>query len=625
MPRGLDFWAPVTALAVAFSAQWLYRDENVPPPSPLSNDGGLSANPLTENPDVPVALTEEPQTFAEEPQEVQNSTDILECDRCGFDVPRESAVKCPGCTALYCGQSCLEKSADHHVRYCANPLRPLTTADNMVTAAFDDMFPDDLQTNEDYFFTRTQNPQDRTKLLGLYIGILKFHEVKPSTLHAWRLTGTMVENIKALYEPLPVANRGGYYPWFLKHLDIFEPSAPNALVALSPRHICASCGVSATVRCSGCKKVWYCRKKCQEDHWGSHLVDCNPGRPITSADHLRAAVHRRKLPEDLDILSDYGFTRVNEVGGKILLNVYQIIFEDGVRSRDIHQWKTSGHLLQEVEKVLRRLENWKTYPVLPWFEEHRYAFDQDAAVDRPGTESDDQIGRIMEAQVELWNKVGDFPSQNWEEIRSTINNEWSDDRATFFLFRSMLGIYHPGPDLHFWVNFGFSACHDEAEESFLALTYQILAGRCSYNEFSTAYCNSTLIQLIDDKGLRGRRLTHPYLEDVLSGSPTVFKSAWPLKQYVQLPGKVQSDITPSVQVDYGFMNCTSDSEYQDLKDLYKNIFERPHANPLQLHEACISGSLYEYVLGLFPEMKKKKNRKKKFQRLLRNLYPLQDL
>ncbi|KAF8130951.1 hypothetical protein K438DRAFT_1885890 [Mycena galopus ATCC 62051] len=611
MPRGLDFWAPVTALAVAFAAQWLYRDENVPPPSPLSNDGGSSVNPSTENPDASVALTEEPQ-------EDQNSTDILECDGCGFDVPRESAVKCPGCTALYCGQSCLERLADHHVRYCANPLRPLTTADNMVTATFHDMFPDDPQTNEDYFFTRTQNPEDRTKLLGLYIGILKFHEVNPSTLHAWRLSGTMVENIKALYEPLPVANRGGYYPWFLKHLDIFEPSAPNALIALSPRHICASCGVSATVRCSGCKKVWYCSKKCQEDQWGSHLVDCNPGRPIASADHLRAAVHRRKLPEDLDILSDYGFTRVNEVGGKILLDVYQIIFEDGVRSRDIHQWKTSGHLLQEVEKVLRRLENWKTHRVLPWFEGHHYAFDQDAAVDRPGTELEDQLGRVKAAQVELWNQVGDFPSQNREEIHSTITNNWSKDKATFFFFRSL-------PDLDFWVHFGFSACHDEAEEGFLDLTYQILAGRCSYDEFCTAYCNSTLIQLMDAKELRGRRIVHPYLEDVLSGSPVVFKSVWFLKQHVQLPSSVQSDIIPSVRVDYGFMNCTSDSEYQDLKNLYKSIFERRHANPLQLHEACISGSLYEYVLGLFPEMKKKKNRAKKFQRLLRNLYPLQDL
>ncbi|KAJ7149222.1 hypothetical protein C8R43DRAFT_1192909 [Mycena crocata] len=83
-------------------------------------------------------------------------------------------------------------------------------------------------------------------------------------------------------------------------------------------------------------------------------------------------------------------------------------------------------------------------------------------------------------------------------------------------------------------------------------------------------------------------------------------------------------MTPSIAVDYGFMNCTSESEYQALRDLYKVIFERKDANPLKLHEACISGALYEYVLGIMPELKKKQNRAKKFKRLLCNPYPLVD-
>jgi hypothetical protein len=62
------------------------------------------------------------------------------------------------------------------------------------------MFPDDPQTNEDYFFNHVRTPEDKTHLLGLYAGILKYHDVGPSTLHEWRLSGTMVENIKALYE-----------------------------------------------------------------------------------------------------------------------------------------------------------------------------------------------------------------------------------------------------------------------------------------------------------------------------------------------------------------------------------------------------------------------------------------
>ncbi|KAJ7830773.1 hypothetical protein B0H13DRAFT_1654953 [Mycena leptocephala] len=184
----------------------------------------------------------------------------------------------------------------------------------------------------------------------------------------------------------------------------------------------------------------------------------------------------------------------------------------------------------------------------------------------------------------------------------------------------MLGVSFPGPDLDMWVSFGFCACHDESDERFLSTTYQMLVDRSSYEEFFAAYRTSKIIQLLDAKGLRGRHMIHPYLEDVLSGSPNVFKSVWNLKAHVQDKSTVRSNLIPSVRIDYGFMSCRSDKEYQDLKDLYKSIFERYDTNPIKLHEACISGSLYAYVLGFFPELKKK-NRASKFQRLLRNTYP----
>ncbi|KAF7351656.1 MYND-type domain-containing protein [Mycena sanguinolenta] len=138
----------------------------------------------------------------------------------------------------------------------------------------------------------------------------------------------------------------------------------------------------------------------------------------------------------------------------------------------------------------------------------------------------------------------------------------------------MLGICHPGPEFDCWLDLGFCASQDEAEEGFLDYTYQMLASYCSYDEFFTAYANSTIIQLLDTRGLRGRRIIHPYLEDVLSGSPVVFKSVWTLKQYLEQSRRGQSDLPPSVEVDYGFINCTTDSERQDLKDLYTNIFQK---------------------------------------------------
>ncbi|KAJ7485132.1 hypothetical protein B0H11DRAFT_2018238 [Mycena galericulata] len=444
-------------------------------------------------------------------------------------------------------------------------------------------------------------------------------------MHEWRITGTMVEKIKALYEALPAGSRGGYYAWFLKHLDLFEPH-PSAVISTSPHHLCAACGVSATVRCSACKKVWYCSKKCQQDEWSGHLVDCVPGRPITSADHLRAAVHRKKVPEDVKLLSDYGFTRVDEVGGKMLLDVYKVVFDEGIRSRDVHKWKVSGSLLAEVEALFRRLETWKTYRIMGWFTAHRYAFDPTMTVPERHDEGT-MTRRIQAAQVKLWNEVGDFPSQDIDQITAAVRAYWpkEKEKMDFFFFRSMLDLCHPSPSLSNWVSFGFCACHDESEEGFLANTYQLLAKRCTYDQFLTAYTTSRIFELLDANGLRGRRMIHPYLEDVLSGSPRMFKSVWYLKQHVQAEDSVRSNIVPSITVDYGFMNCKSDTEYQDLKDLYKSVFVRSDANPLELHEACLSGSLYRYVLGLFPELKKKKNRAKKFQRLLRNPYPLPNL
>ncbi|KAF7351653.1 MYND-type domain-containing protein [Mycena sanguinolenta] len=542
--RWFDFLVTLAALAAAFFIHLFDPNANVPRVDSPATDQLSPTEELfsAENPNS-LGDEDQPPTFV--------------CDWCCLD-SHGIAIKCPGCAEEnYCSQYCLRDSADQHVRHCKNPLRPLTTADKLAAAVFQDMFSDDPQTNEDYFFTRVRTPHDKTYLFGLYVGVLKILDIKPSTLHEWRLSGTMVENIKALYEPVPARGRGAYYPWFLQHLDIFEPR-PNALIAVSSRHLCESCGVSARVRCSACKKVWYCSKKCQESDWGGHLVNCNPNRPITSADHLRAAVHRRKLPNDLDILSEYGFTRVGEDGAKTLLDIYRVVFDEGIRSRDIHQWQTAGNLLQEVEKVLRPLENWKTFQIWPWFEGHRYVFDPTLPISKHDGEN--QAERIKAAQVQLWNKVGDFPSHNHAEIRSYINSRWPNEKEMFFSFRSALGLgWYPRSEFESWVHFGFCTCQDEAEEAFLCSTYQMLAEYCSYDEFFTAYISSNIIQLLDAKGLRGRRMIHPYLEDALSGSPAVFKSVWPLKQYLRCSSRGRFDLELCVEVDYGFSNCTTDS------------------------------------------------------------------
>ncbi|RDB19950.1 hypothetical protein Hypma_012920 [Hypsizygus marmoreus] len=56
-------------------------------------------------------------------------------------------------------------------------------------------------------------------------------DVEPKVLHRWRVKGTLIQEIKASYEALPPASRGGYYPWFLQNewvLNIALP-IPNTL------------------------------------------------------------------------------------------------------------------------------------------------------------------------------------------------------------------------------------------------------------------------------------------------------------------------------------------------------------------------------------------------------------
>lgn len=41
---------------------------------------------------------------------------------------------------------------------------------------------------------------------------------------------------------------------------------------------CGDCGKEgATLRCSRCKRAFYCEKACQQRHWKAHKETCRPG------------------------------------------------------------------------------------------------------------------------------------------------------------------------------------------------------------------------------------------------------------------------------------------------------------------------------------------------------------
>ncbi|KAI0066362.1 hypothetical protein BV25DRAFT_1530067 [Artomyces pyxidatus] len=154
-----------------------------------------------------------------------------ECAHCELTATK----RCTGCgNAWYCSAQCQRKSWPIHIFDC-NPRKPINTAYYLARAALQDRLPEDPQTCEDYGFNKVFTGGDKAKLLGLYIGLLHYCDIEAQTLHKWRTSGTIVEEIKKTYAEIPVQNRGGYYPWFLEHqyvLDGSQPAEDPAAVAI---------------------------------------------------------------------------------------------------------------------------------------------------------------------------------------------------------------------------------------------------------------------------------------------------------------------------------------------------------------------------------------------------------
>ncbi|KAG2112458.1 hypothetical protein BD769DRAFT_1364456 [Suillus cothurnatus] len=105
--------------------------------------------------------------------------------------------------------------------------RSITTADHLALAVRNDLFPQDPQTCKDYGFERALTVENRSMLLGLYIGLMHPGRmgIPPQTINDWRVRGVLVEEIKVAYYKIPAESRGGYFPWFLQNQHILDPSA----------------------------------------------------------------------------------------------------------------------------------------------------------------------------------------------------------------------------------------------------------------------------------------------------------------------------------------------------------------------------------------------------------------
>ena len=158
------------------------------------------------------------------------------CHGCSEDYDEVNLRRCAGCRKVfYCSTACQKYDWVAHIFDC-KPKRPINTADYLVLAVRENLFPEYLQTCKDYGFNRAATMEEKTNLFSLYIGtyatlfkvgssfsnvvyalaaLLGMLKVPPKTTHDWCVRGVLIDEIKAAFYELPEGYRGGYFPWFL--------------------------------------------------------------------------------------------------------------------------------------------------------------------------------------------------------------------------------------------------------------------------------------------------------------------------------------------------------------------------------------------------------------------------
>ncbi|KAF8964282.1 hypothetical protein BDZ97DRAFT_2058653 [Flammula alnicola] len=407
-------------------------------------------------------------------------------------------------------------------------------------------------------------------------------------------------------------------PSFDRHSLLLIPLPPSGYSfiklhkAVPMGRTCEKCQRQANNRCAGCSQAWYCSEKCQRYHWVEHIFDCNPKRQVTTADHLALACRKNLFPDHGQTTVDYGFIRAWSIENqKNLLGLYIGLLErQGVKAKTLHRWRVNGILIQEIKNQFEKIPLASRGGYYPWFLENQWVLD--------GQEAPEEAEEKVAEMVRLgWLYSGGSPSATATEIKN-ITTSWPLRKHECLRMSALLlSQLHPGPYDELWIPFGFCTCDEESELD-LGVLYKGLLRSSTFEEFYVAYDSSKLGDLFRSKGFGHDLSQHPFLEDVLARSPISNLSVWDLKQFILLDSAGDPHQPgASISVDYGFINCKSRDEVEDLKAVYKAFFGRYTHNPPELHHACIEGRLYEYVGGVV-----KLTGKKKYKRLMKNPYPL---
>ncbi|KAL8676912.1 MAG: hypothetical protein Q9186_006609 [Xanthomendoza sp. 1 TL-2023] len=368
---------------------------------------------------------------------------------------------------------------------------------------------------------------------------------------------------------------------------------------------------------------------CQRKSYGRHLFTCSK-RPLTSADYLWEALGQDLMPQDDDVLKDFGFNNVLfGLDQTKLFGVYRGLYLSGKFSaEDIHVWRSEGSLAEKIKEFYFDIAESSRGRYFPWLLENLHV------LGRPMNQDESQQLLIASFRDKA-RRCLDIKDRNEETAKSLKPRAKA---TSYSLLARVLHQISPNPIEESWYSFGFVTCRGENEEGILVALYQLLLtgtltgsdGNFFYDfyrgnaiqpvtftQFWEAYEEGTLNQLIDSKGLKELRSRLPFLEGFLSvppGGPHL--SVWDLKQFLEINDPTDLTPCPSVIADYGFHNCATDEETCTLMEIYKEVLRT--ANPLDLHQACVAGELFRFANDYV-------RMKDSWRPLMRNCYPLKML
>lgn len=382
---------------------------------------------------------------------------------------------------------------------------------------------------------------------------------------------------------------------------------------------CAVCATPTKKTCTGCARKAYCGVKCQDKDWIVHIIDCdNPGRHINGADRLGSYLMggEDKLRTDNETMLLYGFLTISSrEDGYLLREVYTELFRDlGVKPMTLHKAREAGRLYEEIEATYKKAGKKASSTNFVWVRAHPQFF-------RPKPEQSEFRKKGDSLRLLIWNRmqVGS-PKTTIADMDKEVES-WPKHKQICFEFYWLVctGL---GPNLlstDHWRKFGYCVFPESDVTSHPPLTklYAELISKCTFQEFYTAYTSSSLIALMDRKGLKPihSKLSKEF-HTVLSESPDNVSTIWYLKAFTVGQELVAHRPDPTVLIPYGFTNCRSKVEVNRLLHFYARLFKDYKVPPMQLQAAAENDNLYDYITRL-PKVKISTKEKVFLQKVLR--------